>query len=500
MRSRRRSSPALDTKPLGPLKNPFPPYCPFSEDWVAHIHEQAVIVLRDLGIRVLLDEARALFKAGGARVEEDMVFLDPDGVREALANAPSSFMLKGAGPDRHVPIGPRSLMFQPGAGAPNATDLTRGRRPGSAQDFRELVQICEAFDVLQSAPPIVEPQDIPPAFRHLDMTDIMLRHSSKVPVVYARGRGQVLDCFDMIRCFRGLEEGAFAADPHCYTVINTNSPRQLDVPMAQGLIDFARAGQLSVITPFTLMGAMAPITVAGALTLSHAEALAAITLTQLAKPGAPVLYGTFTSNVHMRSGSPAFGTPEHFQASAGAGQLARHIGLPWRSATGTAANLSDAQGAHETQMGLWGCLMGGANAVFHAAGWLEGGLSVSYEKLVTDTEVLTMMAQLCQPLEESPANLGLDSLAEVSPGGHFFETQHTLDRYRTAFYEPLVFETQNFEAWEEAGSQDIRSRATRVWQDILSHPKDLGHDSAKLDELSAFTSKRRGEGGAEPLS
>jgi len=500
MRTRRRPSPTLESKPLGPLTNPFPPFCPFSEDWVAHIHEQALTLLRDLGIRVLLEEARELLREAGARLEDDMVFFDPDLVRHALASAPRSFTLKGARPDRHVPIGPRSLMFQPGAGAPNATDLTRGRRPGSAQDFKELIQICEAFDVLHSAPPIVEPQDIPPAVRHLEMTGTMLRHSSKVPVIYARGRAQVLDCFEMIRRFRGLDQAAFAADPHCYTVINTNSPRQLDVPMAQGLIDFARAGQLSVITPFTLMGAMAPITVAGALTLSHAEALAAIILSQLAKPGAPVLYGTFTSNVHMRSGSPAFGTPEHFQASAGAGQLARHIGLPWRSATGTAANLSDAQGAHETQMGLWGCLMGGANAVFHAAGWLEGGLSVSYEKLVTDAEVLTMMARLCQPMAEQPADLGLDALSEVSPGGHFFETQHTLERYRTAFYEPLLFETQNFEAWEEAGAQDIRSRATQTWQGILNSSKDLDHDPASLDELESYITRRRAEGGAEPLS
>lgn len=170
---------------------------------------------------------------------------------------------------------------------------------------------------------------------------------------------------------RGLSEDDFRDRVHCYTVINTNSPRQLDIPMAQGIIDFARAGQVSIITPFCLAGAMAPITVAGALTLQHAEALAGITLAQLSRRGAPVVYGSFSSNVDMKSGAPAFGTPEHVKATLGAGQLARHLGLPWRSGGGTAANVSDAQAAHESQFALWGSVLSGATVCIHAAGWLE---------------------------------------------------------------------------------------------------------------------------------
>ena len=216
--------------------------------------------------------------------------------------------------------------------------------------------------------------------RHYFTTQAQMELTDKFPFFYSRGTPQVMDCFEMLSTARGLSDDEFRAGPHCYTIINTNSPRTLDIPMAQGLIDFARHGQMSIITPFTLMGAMAPITVAGAITLSHAEALAALTLTQLANPGAPVCYGTFTSNVDMKSGAPAFGTPSHFQASLAAGQLARHLGLPWRSAAGSAANINDVQAANENQFGLWGCLMAGATVIIHSAGWLEGGLDRVFRK------------------------------------------------------------------------------------------------------------------------
>ena len=265
----------------------------------------------------------------------------------------------------------------------------RERQARTLDDFRELVQLTQGFDALQMVPPLVEPQDIPIHLRHYAMTEVALTQSDKVIFAYARGTPQAMECFEMIRDFRGLSDDEFRTKPQLYTIVNTNSPRQIDVPMAQGLIDFARYGQPIIVTPFTLMGAMAPITVAGALTLSHAEALAAITLTQLARPGAPVTYGTFTSNVDMKSGAPAFGTPEQVKASLGAGQLARLIGLPWRCAAGSAANVADAQAAHETEISGWGAVLAGATVVIHAAGWLEGGLTVGYEKLITDMDMST---------------------------------------------------------------------------------------------------------------
>ena len=483
------------------LKNPFPPMKVFTDDRIEAMHEAALSVLEDLGIKVLLPEARDLFLKGGATLKaDDMIHIGRDMVEAAVASAPKSIHCKGAVPDRDVTMELGSLIFQPGAGAPHATDLTRGRRPGTDSDYRDLVRLTQHFDVLQMMPPLVEPQNVPTNVRHYFTMNAQLTLSDKFPFVFSRGTPQVTESFEMLRDFRGLSDEEFQEDVWCYTIINTNSPRQLDIPMAQGLIDFARAGQVSIVTPFTLMGAMAPITVAGAITLSHAEALAAITLTQLTRPGAPVTYGTFTSNVDMKSGAPAFGTPEHFRASLAAGQLARLIGLPWRSAAGSAANLGDAQAANETQFGLWGCLMSGATVVIHAAGWLEGGLTVSYEKLITDMEVLQMVAELCTQAQAGDAEIGLDALAEVQPGGHFFAAGQTMARYQTEFYEPLVADWSNFGTWEENGARDATSRATDIWKSILANDPGPKIDSDRAAALSDYIAKRTAQGGAEPVS
>lgn len=484
------------------LRNPFPPMEVFSADEIAAMHEAALKTLQELGVKVLLPQARALFKAGGARVDDDleMVFIGRDMVEAALASAPRSITCRAGVRDRDVLLEPGALNFQPGAGAPHSTDLERGRRPGTARDFRELVQLTQHFDVLQMMPPLVEPQDVATHLRHYFTMEAQLTLSDKLPFIFSRGTPQVEESFEMLRDFRGLSDVDFHAEPHCYTIINTNSPRTLDIPMAQGLIDFARAGQVSIVTPFTLMGAMAPITVAGAITLSHAEALSAITLTQLARPGAPVCYGTFTSNVDMKSGAPAFGTPAHFQASLAAGQLARMIDLPWRSAAGSAANLNDVQAANENQMGLWGCLLAGATVVIHSAGWLEGGLTVSYEKLICDVEVLNMIAELCAGASAGEAEIGFDALNEVEPSGHFFAAAQTMARYQTEFYEPVVHDYANFGTWNERGAQDASTRATAVWKSILAADTRPETDGARLAGLQNYIAARTKAGGAPPES
>ncbi|MFA3917365.1 trimethylamine methyltransferase family protein [Ruegeria hyattellae] len=482
------------------LRNPFPPMNAFTEDRIEALHQASLTVLEDIGIKVLLPEARKLFAQGGARIEDEMVFIGRDMVEAAIASAPKSILMKGAVPERDITLELGRLVFQPGAGAPHATDLVRGRRPGTIRDFREMVQVTQAFDVLHMVPPLVEAQDVPVELRHYAMTEAELTLSDKVPFLYSRGTPQVMDGFQMIREFRGLSDAEFQAQPWCYTIINTNSPRVIDMPMAQGLIDFARSGQMSIVTPFTLMGAMAPVTVAGAMTLSHAEAMAAITLTQLAKPGAPVCYGTFTSNVDMKSGAPAFGTPEHFTASLVAGQLARKLRLPWRCAGGSAANINDAQAANETQFALWGCLMAGATVVIHSAGWLEGGLTVSFEKIITDLEVLQMVAELCAGTPASDADIALDALREVQPSGHFFGATHTMERYQTQFYEPLVGDWSNFGTWTERGEVDANHRATGIWQEIVENGTAPAHDPDRIAGLTEFIARRTQEGGAAPES
>jgi len=485
------------------LKNPFPTMDVFSTDHIANMHETALRMLEELGMKVLLPEARKIYAKAGARVDEanEMVYIGRDMIEAALETAPRSIECRAGARDRDIVMELGNLVFQAGAGAPNATDLERGRRPGSGRDYIEYLKLTHHFDVFQMISPQVEPQDIPTHLRHYFTTEAQMTLTDKFPFIFARGTPQVMDCFEMIHDFRGLSDDAFQANPHCYTIINTNSPRTLDIPMAQGLIDFARHGQMSIITPFTLMGAMAPITVAGAITLSHAEVLASVTLTQLVNPGAPVCYGTFTSNVDMKSGAPAFGTPSHFQASLAAGQMARFLGLPWRSAAGSASNSNDVQAANENQMGLWGCLMAGATVVIHSAGWLEGGLSVSYEKLVTDAEVLNMIAELCAGANAGPDEIGYDTaIKEVDPSGHFFATTQTMERYNTQFYEPVVHDYANFGTWVERGSEDANQRATKVWKGILAADKRPKTDGTRVEALQSYIKKRTADGGAPPES
>jgi trimethylamine--corrinoid protein Co-methyltransferase len=255
--------------------------------------------------------------------------------------------------------------------------------------------------------------------------------------------------------------------------------------MAEGLMALAEHGQVIVITPFTLAGAMSPVTLAGALALQHAEALAGIALCQIIRPGVPVMYGGFTSNVDMKSGSPAFGTPEYAKAAQASGQLARHIGVPFRSSNVTASNLVDAQAAYESMMSLWGALMGGAHLIEHAAGWLEGGLTASFEKLILDAEMLQMMAEYFTPIEVTKDTLALDAIREVGPAGHFFGTAHTLERYENAFYVPLVSNWEDFETFTERGRRDATGRANQIWKQILADyekpPLDPGTDEALRD-------------------
>ncbi|WP_170604552.1 trimethylamine methyltransferase family protein [Ruegeria arenilitoris] len=485
------------------LRNPFPLMEVFPADQIADMHETALRMLEELGIKVLLPEARRLYAKAGARVDEDseMVFIGRDIVETAVASAPKSILCRAGARHRDFTLELGSLVFQPGAGAPNATDLVRGRRPASGQDYLEFLKLTHHFDVFQMISPQVEPQDVPTHLRHYFTTKAQMELTDKFPFFFSRGTPQVSDCFQMLAMARGLSDEEFTSNAYCYTIINTNSPRTLDIPMAQGLIDFARYGQMSIITPFTLMGAMAPITVAGAITLSHAEAMAALALTQIANPGAPVCYGTFTSNVDMKSGAPAFGTPSHFQASLAAGQLARHLGLPWRSAAGSAANINDVQAANENQFGLWGCLMAGATVIIHSAGWLEGGLTVSFEKMICDAEVLNMIAELCAGAQAGTSEIGFDTaLSEVEPSGHFFASSQTMERYNTEFYEPHLHDYANFGTWTERGSVDANQRATGVWKGILNDFKAPPSDSDRIGALHDFIARRTEEGGAPPES
>ena len=484
------------------LRQPFEPQKVLSDDAVAAIHDMALKVLEDLGLRILLPEARAIFATAGARVDEDteMVFVGRDIVAAALSTAPKSIRMRAANPERELDYEDGALIFSPAGGCPNATDAVRGRRPGDLATFEETLKLHQSFDVIHKLGPSAEPQDVPAHLRHYAMMKGQMTLCDKPLFVYARGRAQVAESFEMIRLGYGLGETEFTDGVWATTVINTNSPRQIDKPMAEGIIDFARAGQFLIITPFCLAGAMAPVTVEGALVLQHAEALAGITLAQLVRPGAPVSYGGFSSNVDMKSGAPAFGTPSHIRLSIGSGQLARHIGLPWRSAAGSAGNTADMQSAGENHMGLWAALMANATLTVHSAGWLEGGLTFGYEKYINDLEALQIIAELCTPLNSCLDSLAWDAIADVQPGGHFFATQHTMDRFDKAFYTPLVADLSNHGNWAAAGAQTSTDRATGIWQQILADFNCPAVCEGVGDALDPFIATRSAAGGAPPAS
>jgi len=481
------------------LRNPYRLMEILSADEVEAIHETSLSILEEQGIRILLEDARDRLARAGAQVDPETlrVRFDRGLVEESVAKAPSLVKMHARNPRHDVLVGENYVAFTTVGGPPNASDMDGGRRPGSLPDFTNfmrLAQSCNAIHMLNQA---VEPVDVEVRFRHLETAYVMLTETDKVPFVFSRGREPVADVMEMVRIARGIPREQMERETSIYTVINSNSPLQLDVPMSRGIIDMALAGQLMILTPFTLAGAMAPVTIAGALALQNAEALAGITLSQVTRPGAPVAYGGFTSNVDMRSGAPAFGTPEYTQAALASGQLARRYRLPFRTSNVTASNTPDAQAAYESEMALWGALMGGGNILLHGAGWLEGGLTASFEKFILDAEMLQMMAAFFDRFPVDEGALGLEAVREVGPGGHFFGAQHTIARYETAFYQPMLSDWRNFETWQEAGSETATQRANHIYKRMLADFEPPPIEAAVKEELQAFVARRKKEGGAQ---
>ena len=341
----------------------------------------------------------------------------------------------------------------------------------------------------------VEPIDIHASIRHLDATFDALTLYDKPIHAYSLGRQRNQDCLEMVRIARGIDETTLQQEPSIFTVINSSSPLRLDGPMLQGMLEFSARNQVIVMTPFTLAGAMAPVTLAGALAQQNAEALAGVVMTQVIRPGAPVVYGGFTSNVDMQSGAPAFGTPEYMRTAMAGGQLARRYELPYRSSNVCSANALDAQSAYESVFSLWGAVMGGVNLMMHGAGWMEGGLHASFEKMVLDAEMLQMVSAFLDPIVVDDDTLAIEALREVGPGGHFFGVAHTQARFRNAFHHPMISDWRNYETWEEAGSPQAAGKANHVMHELLAAYEPPSMDAAVREELEAFVARRKSEGG-----
>jgi len=495
-RSRAPRSTGPTLAPLPRLRNAWPPVEILSIEQVERILLAAFRVLEEAGLEIRSAAARAVYARAGALVDEStmMVRLGRDLVAAQLAHAPARFVLHARNPERHLAVGDNVVNFGPVTGAPNIRDSESGRRYGDLQGFRNILRLTHALGVLHwQGGIVVEPVDVPVPIRHLFTYQAHIECADTVWAARGLGGVQAQDALAMSAIEHGCSIEDLAARPTLMTVTNVNSPRRVDEEILDNIMIMARHGQCVVITPFTLMGAMAPVTLGGALVQQTAEALGVVTLCQLLRPGAPCVLGGFTSNVDMRTGSPAFGTPEYVHAVIAAAQIGRRLGLPVRTSAVNASPTVDAQSTYETAFSLQAAILSHSHLINHAAGWLEGGLSASLEKIVVDAELLRQWAEILKPVAFSDDDLAVDAIKDVAAGGHFFGAAHTLARYEKAFYRPLLSDWSNFENWRDAGSRNATERATLIWKKLLAQYQPPPLDPAVREAIAAFVARRSAE-------
>jgi trimethylamine--corrinoid protein Co-methyltransferase len=448
-------------------------------------------IVSEIGIEFILPEAVEVFRAAGCRTEDAIVYLDPEFVLEQVAKAPREFELTARNPERSVHVGGDAMAFGAVYGPPFVR-AGEERRDATMADFENFVRLSQSFDQLDSpGGTICEPNDRPLDSRHLDMVYALQTLSDKVHMGSVTSGANAEDTVRMCEIVHGGRE-AIERSPVVISLINVNSPLRYDDRMLAAMLEYVRAGQPVIITPFLLMGAMSPVTVPAALVQQMAEALAGIALTQIVRPGCPVVFGSFLSNTDMQSGSPSFGTPESGVGLLCTGQIARHFGLPWRSGGGlTSSQTVDAQASYEALMTMLPTFLAGANFVMHAAGWLESGLVSCYEKFIVDIEILRMLQEEFTPLEVDEASLAYGAHQEVGHGGHFLGAEHTLERFRTCFYRPLLSSTDNFERWKKRGGLDATARASEIWRRTLDEYQEPSLDDAVREQLKEYVDRRR---------
>ncbi|MDH5797321.1 MAG: trimethylamine methyltransferase family protein [Paracoccaceae bacterium] len=497
--TRRTGSFGINQMPWRLPVNPDRPTEPLSEDGVQAIHNGAMRILEEIGIEFLNEEALGILKQAGCIIDGTNVRMDRDFVMEMVGKAPEQFTITPRNPDKKIVVGGQHMLFGNVSSPPNYWDLETGKVPGTRAHCANLLKLTQYFNCIHFAGGYpVEPVDIHASVRHLEVLYDKLTLTDKVGHAYSLGRERVEDVIEMIRIAGGLTHEEFDETPRMYTNINSTSPLKHDMPMIDGCLRLIRRGQAVVVTPFTLAGAMAPVTMAGAVTQSIAEALCAIALFQYVAPGCASAIGTFTSNVDMKTGAPAFGTPEYMRATQMTGQLARFYGLPMRASGVCAANVPDAQSMWETSNSLWSAVQSRSNMIYHAAGWLEGGLIASPEKFIMDCEVLQMIQRYFEPetFATGEDDIAVDAIRDVGSDGHFFGAEHTQERYETAFYQPFLSDWSNYEAWQLKGGVWTAERAHGMFKDIIHNFEAPPMDVAIREELADFVSRRTAEGGA----
>jgi trimethylamine--corrinoid protein Co-methyltransferase len=463
-----------------------------SEEGLALIEHNAETVLEEIGIEFRDDaEALELWRAAGADVQGERVRLPRGLARTLLATAPREFTQVARNPDRSVTIGGDHTVFAPVYGPPFVRDLEGGRRYATLEDFRNFVKLAyRAPAIHHSGGTVCEPVDQPVNKRHLEMVRAHLTLSDKPFMGSVTAPERAEDTVEMAKIVLGAE----TVENNCCIInlINANSPMTFDGTMLGALKVYARAGQACIVTPFILAGAMAPVTVAGTLTQTLAEAMAGMAFAQLVRPGAPVVFGSFASSISMQSGAPTFGTPEPAMVLYGAAALARRLGVPFRSGGSlTGSKAADAQAAFESAATMQPTLMGGVNFVLHSAGWLEGGLVSSYEKFVMDADQLGMLQVIAGGVDLSENGQAMDAIREVGPGSHYLGCAHTRGNFETAFYRSTIADNNSYEQWEAEGALDAAARANTVWKRWLQEYEAPTLDPAAAEELDAFIARRR---------
>ena len=474
------------------LINKMPRYEILSEEAIDTLDKGWRRIVSELGVEFLSEEALELFRKQGQDVEGQNVKFDPDFIMEQVAKAPREFDIQARNPERSVHIGGQHMVFSAVYGCPFVREGIE-RRNASMNDFENLVKLSHSFPQLDSpGGTICEPEDTPLDSRHLDMVQALMTYTDKIFMGSVTSGPNAADTIAMAEIVFGRE--SIEQTPCVISLINVNSPLRYDDRMLAALFEYVRANQPVIVTPFLLMGAMSPVSVAATLAQQMAEAMAGIALTQLIRPGCPVVFGSFLSNTDMQSGSPSFGTPESAVGLLCTGQIARHFGLPWRSGGGlTSSQTVDAQASYEAMMTMLPTMLAGANYVMHAAGWLESGLVSCYEKFIVDIEILRMLYEEFTPLEISEESLAFSAHEEVGAGGHFLGAVHTLERFRECFYRPLLSSTANYERWTRDGGKDAAARATDIWKKTLEEYEEPELDADVKAELKAFVDRRRTE-------
>ncbi len=475
------------------FRNAMPRYEVLSEDAMATLDRGWRKLMTEIGVEFMDDRALELFRKAGQRVEDNTVFLDPDFVLEQVAKAPREFDVMARNPENTIHIGGDSMAFGAVYGPPFVRQ-GEVRRDATMDDFRNFTKLAQSFPVLDSAGGVIcEPNDTPLDSRHLDMTYALQTLTDKIYMGNVVSGVNAADTIRMGEILFGSRE-AIEETPVSISLINCNSPLRWDDRMLEAQFEYSSAGQPVVLTPFILMGAMSPVTIPAALVQQIVEALSGIALSQLIRPGCPVIFGSFLSNIDMQSGSPTFGTPESGIGLLCTGQIARHFGLPFRTGGGlTSSQVADAQAGYEALMTMMPTFLAGANWVMHSAGWLEGGLVAGYEKFIVDIELLQMMQAEFTPLEIDEASMAFGAHEEVGHGGHFLGAAHTMERFRTCFYRPLLSSSDNYEKWMRNGGKDANDRAAEIYQKKLVEYEQPALDDAIRQELEEYVIRRRAE-------